>query len=87
MATKYTESRKYTPAASPAPASASTPKKMVVIQNKLPQLLPVSVFEDNGTTREIKLGPNSVSEAVEEAKLTPYTLRLVGLGHLRIRNA
>lgn len=59
----------------------------VVIRNKLAQLVTVGVLDDQGVVREVKLGPNQISESVDASSLSQYTRRLAELGHVKISPA
>ena len=60
---------------------------LVKIANMTPQLLTVSVHQENGELREIKLEGRQVSEAFEDSTISDHTRQLVGLRHLKLRPA
>ena len=59
----------------------------VILSNKLPQLVTVSVKDADGKLVELRLGPNENSAPIAEDRLTDHARLLVGKGHLRLRPA
>jgi hypothetical protein len=59
----------------------------VIISNKLPQLVTVTVKGEGGEMADLKLGPNASSEPIDESRLTDHARLLIGKGHLRLRPA
>jgi hypothetical protein len=88
MDTKETPpTKKPAPIAPKSQPPSQPPVKKIILHNKLPQMLPVSILDSQGRATEVKLQPNTASAPFEEKQLTLHTRRLVTLGHLRIRPA
>lgn len=70
-------------------ASVATPKapkpKYVTIENKLGQVLSLSVVSDDGNAVELRLEPYGSSSPVRIDRLTPSVHRLAQAGRVRIR--
>ena len=77
------------PADSWKTAPVSTPKKFkpryVRVENKLRQVLSLSVINDDGRAEELKLAPLATSEPLREDRLTDQVRRLSDSGRVRIR--
>ena len=90
MATRPRNTTFDAPSYTQAPSSGGKPKpkeRLVVIHNKLPQLLTASVRNESGAVVELKLAANAASAPVADSRLTEHTRRLAELGHVRIRPA
>lgn len=60
----------------------------VIIFNKLPQRVDISLLNEAKTETEIvKLAPNGRTDAVDSTRVTDYTKGLRKRGFLRIRSA
>lgn len=57
----------------------------VVIANKLPQSLTLTVLDAQGTPVELRLDANKTSDPLPQERLTPYTTQLAERGHIRVR--
>jgi hypothetical protein len=59
----------------------------VVVQNKLPQVINISIVDGQGSTEEVRLAPFAKSSVVDDSKLTDYTRSLAQKGHVVVRPA
>ncbi len=57
----------------------------VVLSNKLPQVLTITVLDAGGAPVELKLQPNGTSDPIDRARLTPHVDQLAAAGHIRVR--
>jgi hypothetical protein len=57
----------------------------IVLCNKTSQTLSVSVRDDAGVVRELKIEAAGKSEPVQESALTAHTRNLITAGHIRVR--
>lgn len=59
---------------------------MLILANKMPQLVTVSIRKD-GQLVDLKLGPHAQSEPLADDCLTDHARVLIAQGHLRQRRA
>jgi uncharacterized protein YccT (UPF0319 family) len=59
----------------------------VVIANKLPQTVSVTVLDDKGSPIELKLDAFQTSAAMPKERLTPHANQMAANGHIRVRSA
>jgi hypothetical protein len=57
----------------------------VVISNKLPQTVSITVLDAQGTPTELRLDANKSSEPMPQERLTPHVHQLAERGHVRVR--
>ena len=58
---------------------------MVMIHSKLGQMVPITILNDAGQPKEVKLAPRGRYGPVNKACLGKQTQNLVARGHLRVR--
>lgn len=77
------------PAVVESKTAVSTPKpvkpRYVRVENKLRQVLSLSVINDDGQAEELKLAPLATSDPLREDRLTAQVRRLADSGQVRIR--
>ena len=59
--------------------------EMVMIHSKLGQMVPITIIDDAGQPREVKMAPRGRHGPVNKANLGVQTKNLVARGHLRLR--
>lgn len=69
----------------PVPAAKKIKPRYVLVENKMRQVLTLSVVNDDGRAEELKLQPLATSPAVREDRLTDQIRRLADSGQVRIR--
>ncbi len=57
----------------------------VILANKLPQLVTVSVKGDDGVLLDLKIQPFASTEPIDVARLGIHARQLIASGHLRQR--
>lgn len=56
----------------------------VIIENLMAQALEVSVLDENGSVKGLRLSPRGKSHPIEHDRVGTYTQNLVEKGHVRI---